>query len=202
VLPLAAALDERQLLRFHNEARAAASLHHEHIVPVHAVGSEGGVHYYAMQLIDGHTLADLVERLRLDPGTGSPTDDTVLLAGPTSAAVRSRTHVEAMARVGIAAALALEHAHALGIVHRDVKPANLMIDSQGKLWVTDFGLARMAGDTGLTLTGDRVGTLRYMSPEQAQALHNLVDHRTDVYSLGATLYELLTLRPAVPPPAP
>jgi hypothetical protein len=97
----------------------------------------------------------------------------------------------------VQAAEALEHAHALGVVHRDVKPANLMVDGQGKLWVTDFGLARFGADGGLTATGDVLGTLRYMSPEQALARHGLVDHRTDVYALGATLYELLTLRPAV-----
>src|SRR5262249_40132273 len=75
---------------------------------------------------------------------------------------------------------------------------NLLLDAQGKLWVADFGLARTAADPGLTLTGDVVGTLRYMSPEQALAKHGLVDHRTDVYSLGVTLYELLTLEPAFP----
>jgi hypothetical protein len=85
----------------------------------------------------------------------------------------------------------------MGVVHRDVKPANLMIDAQGRLWVTDFGLARCGADSGLTASGDLVGTLRYMSPEQALARHDLVDHRTDLYSLGATLYELLTGRPAV-----
>src|SRR5262249_24624792 len=84
----------------------------------------------------------------------------------------------------------------LGIVHRDVKPANLMLDFQGNLWVTDFGLALFPAESGLTLTGDVVGTLRYMSPEQALAKRCVVDHRTDVYALGATLYELLTLRPA------
>src|SRR5437868_1781872 len=85
----------------------------------------------------------------------------------------------------------------MGVVHRDVKPANLMIDREGRLWITDFGLARTAANSGLTMTGDLLGTLRYMSPEQAMAKHGLVDHRTDVYALGATLYELLALRPAV-----
>jgi len=102
-----------------------------------------------------------------------------------------------VARLGVEAAEALEHAHALGVVHRDVKPGNLMLDGHGKLWVTDFGLARLGDEPGVTVSGDLLGTLRYMSPEQALARHGLVDHRTDVYSLGVTLYELLTLRPAV-----
>jgi Tfp pilus assembly protein PilF len=85
----------------------------------------------------------------------------------------------------------------MGVVHRDIKPANLMLDDAGHLWVADFGLARLGDGAGLTVSGDLLGTLRYMSPEQARARHGLVDHRTDVYSLGATLYELLTLRPAV-----
>jgi WD40 repeat protein/tetratricopeptide (TPR) repeat protein len=92
---------------------------------------------------------------------------------------------------------ALEYAHGMGVVHRDVKPANLLLDAGGNTWVTDFGLARLGEGPGLTVSGDLLGTLRYMSPEQALAKHGLVDHRTDVYSLGATLYELLTLRPAV-----
>src|SRR5262249_5017855 len=91
----------------------------------------------------------------------------------------------------------LEHAHSLGIVHRDVKPANLLVDGAGKLYVSDFGLARFGPDAGLTVSGDLLGTLRYMAPEQALARHGLVDHRADVYALGAALYERLTGRPAV-----
>src|SRR5439155_26675278 len=101
------------------------------------------------------------------------------------------------ARLIADAADALEYAHQLGIVHRDVKPGNLLLDAAGKVWVTDFGLARFGPDAGLTMSGDLLGTLRYMAPEQALARHGLADHRADVYGLGATLYELLTLHPAV-----
>ena len=100
-----------------------------------------------------------------------------------------------VARLGVEAAEALDHAHLSGIVHRDIKPGNLLLDGRGHLWITDFGLARIGSDAGLTHTGDVLGTLRYMSPEQALARRVVVDHRTDIYSLGITLYELLTLEP-------
>jgi serine/threonine protein kinase/Tfp pilus assembly protein PilF len=239
VLPFAAALDARQLQRFKNEAQAAAHLHHTHIVPVFGVGSDRGVHYYAMQFIEGESLAALIQEQRQaagltgeDPpaGTGSPAggvlsgrscpaqrgtagpradpeappvrapaDDTAR-AGTTLVAPGAgtpATDFRTLAHLGIQAAEALEHAHQLGVVHRDVKPANLLVDLRGHLWITDFGLAQLqGGDTGLTLTGDVVGTLRYMSPEQALGRRAAVDQRTDVYSLGVTLYELLTLCPA------
>src|SRR5205823_2474598 len=131
------------------------------------------------------------------PGPSSPAPPTPPIAGlTTEGSLRSPAYFRTVARLGVQAAEALEHAHSLGVVHRDIKPANLLVDIQGNLWVTDLGLARFQTNTGLTLTGDLVGTLRYMSPEQALAKRGLVDHRTDIYSLGATLYELLTLRPA------
>jgi WD40 repeat protein/serine/threonine protein kinase len=217
VLPFASTMDAKQLQRFKNEARAAASLHHEHIVPVYGVGCERGVHFYAMQLIDGKSLAVLIRQLRGEPaspgreppspkGDGDlttsfpgtvppPTEEVAALA--TQVSRKDRTHYRNIAEMIAQAADALEHAHSLGIVHRDVKPGNLILDDAGHLWVTDFGLARFGSDADLTMTGDLLGTLRYMSPEQALAKHGLVDHRTDVYSLGATLYELLTLRPAM-----
>jgi serine/threonine protein kinase len=114
----------------------------------------------------------------------------------TEQSIQSVGYFRAVAELGIQAAEALEHAHETGVIHRDIKPANLLVDSRGTLWITDFGLAQCRDQAGMTLTGDLVGTLRYMSPEQALAKRVVVDHRTDVYSLGVTLYELLTLEPA------
>jgi serine/threonine protein kinase/Flp pilus assembly protein TadD len=221
VLPFAAALDAKQLQRFRNEAQAAAHLHHQSIVPVYYVGTERGVHFYAMQFIQGRTLAEVILELRSisaggecpsasrvsstgaagAPGSApklAPTPDTLPIAGlSTECATRRPEFFRTIARLGVQAAEALEHAHQEGVVHRDIKPANLLVDGCGHLWITDFGLAHCQSQVGLTMTGDLVGTLRYMSPEQALAKRDLVDHRTDIYSLGATLYELLTLAPAI-----
>jgi serine/threonine protein kinase len=237
VLPFTTALDAKQLQRFKKEAQAAAALHHTHIVPVHAVGSDRGVHYYAMQFIEGQTLAGMITEMRQLTGmrpaeptaqanngsllNGSKTltrvaatkavpydglplplrDEAEIATKPpatmaTRRSTRSPAFFRTAARLGVQAAEALEHAHQMGIVHRDIKPANLLVDARGHVWITDFGLALYQSENGLTLTGDVLGTLRYMSPEQALAKRFLVDHRTDVYSLGVTLYELLTLEPA------
>jgi serine/threonine protein kinase len=206
VLPFAAALDDKQLQRFQNEAQAAAQLHHTNIVPVYAVGHERGVHYYAMQLIDGQNLADLIRGMasggRQPPvaseqGTDVPrSPGTVAVAElSTQRASGSAAFYRTAARLVAQAAEALEHAHQYGVIHRDIKPANLLVDARGNVWVTDFGLAQFHNRAGLTRTGDLVGTLRYMSPEQAAGEGAPLGPRTDVYSLGATLYELLTLEP-------
>ncbi len=220
VLPFAATLDAKQLQRFKNEAQAAAQLHHTNIVPVYGVGAERGVHYYAMQLIEGQNLSDLIRDLRrqkqdarrgdLLAGGGTAIDGTArdpqtaatpatfpeMAAGLTTRrATRSASFYQTAVRLVVQAADALEHAHQLGVIHRDVKPANLLVDVRGCPWVTDFGLAQFHTGVGLTRTGDLMGTLRYMSPEQASGQRVAVDARTDVYSLGATLYELLTLEP-------
>ncbi|MGO9108732.1 MAG: protein kinase domain-containing protein, partial [Thermoguttaceae bacterium] len=239
VLPFAAVLDSRQIARFKHEAQAAAQLNHPNIVSVFAVGVERGVHYYAMQFIDGQPLDRALTELRekYSPaarqrrttgsertasffgkpaaqaaGSGNSTqtrspchDSEVAIPAVsthrsllTSRAVGGGEYFRTVIRLGIQAAAALHAAHENGIVHRDIKPSNLLLDGNGKLWVTDFGLARRQTDATLTRTGDLVGTLRYMSPEQALGQVALIDHRTDIYSLGATLYELLTLEPAFP----
>jgi serine/threonine protein kinase len=211
ILPLAAALDPRHLQRFKKEAEAAANLHHEHVVPVHSVGFDRGIHYYAMQFIEGQSLAAIIQEMRrlagLEPGDlqatvpyadapTSPGPDTPSLAAlTTEGSIRSPAFYRAVARLGLEAADGLDHAHRLGILHRDIKPGNLLVDSRCSLWITDFGLAQMRSDARLTITGELLGTIRYMSPEQALAKRVVVDHRTDIYSLGATLYELLTLEP-------
>src|SRR5262249_19236396 len=152
----AAALDPRQLQRFKNEAQAAAHLYHPHIVPVYAVGQERGVHYFAMQFIEGRTLAALIAQLRQLGGRDAPhptatrpyrpaacADDTTRPTGllSTQPPPHDSASFRTIAQLGVQAAEALEHAHQLGVVHRDIKPANLLVDGRGQLWVTDFGLA-------------------------------------------------------------
>ncbi|MFO0900716.1 MAG: protein kinase [Pirellulales bacterium] len=217
VLPFAAMLDERQLARFKHEAQAAALLKHPGIVNVYCVGVERGVHFYAMELIEGQSLAEVITELRpvgssglpLPPGEGrgegpkgseertlpSAPDTVVAAADSTVREPPGPRHFRRVAELGIQAAQALEYAHQRGVIHRDIKPSNLLVDGAGRLWVADFGLAQIAGGHELTMAGDLVGTLRYMSPEQARG-ERLLDQRTDVYSLGATLFELLTGQPA------
>ena len=205
---LSAPADATARRRFRNEAYAAASLRHPHIVPVYAVEVDAEPPFLVMPLVAGSSLAALVRGLR--EATGAVADTTVEAAGavphapeppsaerPAAALPGDRDHHRAAARLARQAADALQHAHESGIVHRDIKPGNLLVEPGGHLWVADFGMAKSAAAGDLTRTGEVVGTLRYMSPEQATG-EAAVDHRTDVYALGVTLYELLTLRPAFP----
>jgi len=166
-------LNAKRLERFRREAQAVARLHHTNIVPIFGVGDHEGLPYYVMQYIKGTGLDDLVETWRNE--------------GARQDAARWRF----VARVGVQAALALDYAHAQGVLHRDIKPSNLLIDEQQTIWITDFGLAKLTGQDDLTASGDIVGTLRYLAPE---ALEGETDPRSDVYSLGLLLYELLTLK--------
>jgi eukaryotic-like serine/threonine-protein kinase len=193
VLNHSAALDPKRLHRFRLEAQAAACLRHPHIVPVFATGSEDGTAYYVMEYIECRDLARIISELRRAETTAS---DTVAAgkSAPRKPLFDQGSSFELdVARLGRQAALALEHAHANEVLHRDVKPSNLLIDGQGQLWITDFGVARIKGGLDLTQTGEALGTPRYMSPEQARGQRTALDGRTDVYSLGATLYEMLTL---------
>jgi serine/threonine protein kinase/WD40 repeat protein len=188
VLSIAAGESAEQLERFLREARTAAELHHTNIVPVFDIGTANGLVYYAMQLIVGRSLEGIVELLQKD----RPADGAALVAAGRA---RSADYFRQVAELGAQAADALAYAHQRGITHRDIKPANLLLDEQGVLWITDFGLARRVADPSLTVTGAVLGTPRYMSPEQAEAARKPIDHRTDIYSLGATLYELVTRQP-------
>ena len=231
VLPFASVLDSKQISRFKSEAQAAAQILHPNIVPVFAIGVDRGVHFYAMQFIDGQPLDLAIAELRKE-GRGKPlaTKPNALASGSgmrdsdlqhprlalsaqvapanphtestgnsllSSTSENASEHFRTVARLGMQASEALHAAHEYGVVHRDIKPSNLLLDYEGKLWITDFGLARCQRDATFSKTGDIVGTMRYMSPEQASGQTSLIDQRTDIYSLGVTLYELLTLEPAV-----
>ena len=163
--------------KFRREAEAGARQHHPGIVTVYDVGEEGGVNFIAQELVeDGRTLADRIRRSETDGESG---DDSYL-----------REVVELVAGV----ADALHHAHESGVVHRDVKPSNILLTEEGQPKVTDFGLARVEDALALSRTGDFAGTPFYMSPEQIRGDRSKIDRSTDVYSLGVTLYEAITCR--------
>ena len=175
-------LEQRQ--RFALEVKAASLLEHENIVAVYVSGESEGLLYYAMQFVDGVSLHHLVNQ-HADPdaenGSGIP---------------GWKLDSFQAAKIIAQATSALEYAHQQGVLHRDVKPSNLLLDKSGNVRLTDFGLAQLAGsDSQLTATGNVVGSLRYLPPE---AFDGVRDARSDVYGLGLTLYELLTLQPAFP----
>jgi eukaryotic-like serine/threonine-protein kinase len=161
---------ESDLARFRGEAGAAAALSHPNIVPIYQVGEQDGQPYFVMKLVPGRTLASVVKAGPLPPR-------------------RAAEHLLAVAE-------AVSHAHARGVLHRDLKPSNILLDENDQPLVTDFGLAkRVEGGPSLTGTGAVLGTPSYMAPEQADSNPAAIGNRTDVYSLGAILYELLTGRP-------
>ncbi|MEC9093148.1 MAG: serine/threonine-protein kinase [Planctomycetota bacterium] len=161
---------ESDVQRFRSEAQAAAKLDHPGIVPVYEVGTENGQPYFSMAFVEGETL--------------------------DSFQLRNRLSIEDSCSLVREIAIAIDHAHENGLIHRDLKPANILVDQNGRPRITDFGLVKsLENDDGLTATGEILGTINYMSPEQAAARNDQVDRRTDIYSLGAMLYFLGTGRP-------
>ncbi|MBI4600497.1 MAG: serine/threonine protein kinase [Planctomycetes bacterium] len=208
VLPFHSLLDSKRLERFQQEARAAARLSHPNIVPVYGVGEHLGMHFCVMQYIPGQGLNRVIEEVRrlregsdTDPDGGaadassSPSSSSSLAAGLETGGARGgrERYFRNVARLARDVALALEYAHGEGILHRDVKPSNLLLDPGGRVWLTDFGLAKAEGGDEITKSGDFVGTVLYMAPERFKGWS---DPRSDVYGLGITLHELLTLKPA------
>ncbi len=159
--------------RFLMEAAAVASLDHPNIVPVYEIGEQDGQHFFSMKLIEGSSLADRIPDLQRRP--------------------------REIARIMILVARAIHHAHSHGLLHRDLKPVNILVDKDGEPFVTDFGLAmKLEGDTAkLTQTGFTIGTPNYMSPEQAMGDKKRLTTASDVYGLGAVMYELMTGRPPI-----
>ncbi|HZP92324.1 MAG TPA: serine/threonine-protein kinase [Burkholderiales bacterium] len=165
IVPEFRSQDQAFIERFRREARIAARLRHPRIVSVHEVGTMGPFPYFSMDYIEGSTLRSVVERRRT-----LPQEDAISIV------------------VEICRAVA--HAHGKGIIHRDLKPENVMIDTEGDVFVMDFGLARAVEDAGLTQPGVIIGTPFYMSPEQ---LHGeKLDERSDIYSIGLILYYCIT----------
>ena len=168
ILPPSLAKQSKFIERFMREARASARLNHPNVVVGIDYGQDNGIYYFAMEFVEGCSLKDLVKREKISE--------------------------ERTLKVGKAIALALSHAHSLGIIHRDVKPDNILIDGQGVPKLCDLGLARVDSETeeqkALTQQGQAIGTPHYISPEQARGERNL-DATTDLYSLGATLYHAL-----------
>jgi formylglycine-generating enzyme required for sulfatase activity len=189
VLHEAFAGEPKAVRRFLREAEAAGSLQHPNIVTAHDRGQADGVPFIVMELVEGPTLAEVIRHIRGDPPRAE--DRRHLLEGLPGPDTSIAERIAFAMDIGAQLADALHHAHENGVVHRDVKPSNILLED-GRPKLTDFGLADVMWSSGLTATGERLGTPAYMSPEQA--LGKDVDLRTDVYSLAATIYEIVTLR--------
>ena len=186
--------EPKHVRRFEREATTAANLHHTNIVPVFGVGNQDQFHYYVMQLIDGVGFDQVIVALK-NPSVAVPHPQLDKIAKwlPDVDTTQNGRYFRSVAKIARSFAEALSYAHNQGVLHRDIKPANLLIDTAGNVWLADFGLAKAIESHDVSRTGDVVGTLRYMSPEQ---FAGKPDHRSDIYGLGLTIYELLTLQPA------
>ncbi|MDB2687249.1 serine/threonine-protein kinase [Mariniblastus sp.] len=186
--------EAKQIRRFEREAAIAAKLHHTNIVPVFGVGNQDQFYYYVMQLIDGVGFDQVIVALK-NPSVAVPHPQLEKIAKwlPDVDSTHNGRYFRSVAKIAQSLAEALSYAHEQGTLHRDIKPANLLIDTTGHVWLADFGLAKAIESHDASRTGDVVGTLRYMSPEQ---FAGKPDHRSDIYALGLTIYELLTLQPA------
>lgn len=183
-------VDPRHVDRFRREAAAAARLSHPHVVPVFEVGHDRGIHFLAMEWVAGPSLAQVQRGVgRRDSGA-----DLARAAGIAQLGSAEEPFEAAVGRLLAAVARGVAAAHERGIVHRDLKPSNILLHPDGRPVVADFGLAKGDGDLALSLTGMPIGTPFYMSPEQVAASSASVDRRSDVYSLGVTLYECLSGR--------
>lgn len=196
--------------RFRREVETAASLQHEGIVPIFIVGKEKGIPYYAMERVAGCSLADALRALagrRAESLNGGDLATVILqlTPGPTASGnsklsenpeniIFQKSWIEACLHIIKIAARTLDYVHERGIVHRDLKPSNMMITPAGRVMLVDFGLASAQGASRLTRSGSELGSLPYMAPEQIRGESQQIDARSDVYGLGVSLYELLTLQ--------
>lgn len=189
--------DGAHVARFEREARTAAGLHHPNIVSVYGVGEQDGLHYFVMERVEGVSLDRVLQHLARHDGsarTAEASADAALAAACRVLAGQGRgSRWAAAARLACQAADGLQHAHDHGVLHWDIKPGNLLVGSDGHVWIADFGLARGLGAAALSQPGNTGGTLRYMAPER---FRGDVSVRSDIYALGLTLFEALAGQPA------
>ncbi len=220
VLPHSVSSEERVVQRFVREAQAAARLRHPNIIPIFESGEADGTYFFSMEYVPGVSLGLILRALReaklssrgvltvrrvlndglpelhlhheLAPGASGGLEPE--REGRKILSFDKRNYVNEALRLFIDVAEALHYAHEQGVVHRDIKPSNLLLSADGRLMVADFGLAKIGDARSITRTGDLLGSPSYMSPEQTMTRRAPVDRRTDIWSLGVTLYEFLTLK--------
>ncbi|MCC7013856.1 MAG: serine/threonine protein kinase [Planctomycetes bacterium] len=184
--------------RFEREVAIVAKLHHPGIVPIYTVGEASGIPYFAMERVDGESLADLIHELAPLPArerNGARWREALARgrhASSSGSALFAGSWSDACVAIAREIAEALEHAHRRGVLHRDVKPSNVMLTRDGRVMLLDFGLSASVDAERVTRTGAQLGSLPHMAPEQIRGQHESIDARTDVYQLGVTLFELLT----------